>query len=369
MRKEIEYLRFKIIEPFLRKEKKLKEIEEEENVSYATLKRWVQAYKKNGLIGLEKKTREDKNSFRNIKKSEISRIKKLCLESSETNITKLYDKVKDEISISYATFYRIVNNIDEFFNKDTIANLKKIKKEDQCYILLDFPIYIFATLEDSKVKKVPKLLIIIDVASMEPINFTLSDTESNNSVLLDFIRETIIKVSIKREKFVSPQEILVESKNINNKQILKKIYQDLNIKITEYYVENTEIKRFIDFLQNDIHTFYLEHNSNITFIQLLEFLNSYLYLSKSQFSFSVNYKLSEELKYIRKLDIFLKSTTRKINDFKIRFKNLQYTSDNFRDINGETVQIKYSFFTKEVIYIYRDEKYLFPAFKINKRAE
>lgn len=362
MRKEIEYLRFKIIEPFLRKEKKLKEIEEEKNISYATLKRWVQAYKKDGLLGLEKKTREDKNSFRNVKNSEISQIKKLCLESSETNITKLYEKIKSEISISYATFYRIVNNIDEFFNKDTVFNLNKIKKEDQCYILLDLPIYVFAHDDISNKRTVPKLLVILDVASLEPINFILSATDSNCNILLDFIRETIIKVSIKRGKLTLPQEILVESKNINGKQMLKKIYQELKIKISEYYVENLEIKRFVEFLQNDIHTFYLENNSEITFLQLLEFLNSYLYLSKSQFSFSINYKLSEELNYIRKLDIFLKSTKRKINDYKIRFKNLQYINNGLKNINGDIVDIRYSHLTKEIIYIFKEDNYLFPAF-------
>ena len=54
---ELEITRFKIIEPFLKKEKKLKEIELEENISYSTLKRWVNAYKKKGMLGLEKKER------------------------------------------------------------------------------------------------------------------------------------------------------------------------------------------------------------------------------------------------------------------------------------------------------------------------
>ena len=49
--KELQLQRFKIIEPFLRKEKKLKEIEEETGISYATLKRWVNAYKKKWDIG------------------------------------------------------------------------------------------------------------------------------------------------------------------------------------------------------------------------------------------------------------------------------------------------------------------------------
>lgn len=77
----------------MKKKKKLKEIEEEENISYATLKRWVNAYKKNGIIGLEKKSREDKNSFRNIDEDGIEKIKSVCRESGETSITKLYGKL------------------------------------------------------------------------------------------------------------------------------------------------------------------------------------------------------------------------------------------------------------------------------------
>ena len=55
--KDTQIKRFKIIEPFLRKEKKLKDIEKETNISYATLKRWIKAYKEKGMLGLDKKER------------------------------------------------------------------------------------------------------------------------------------------------------------------------------------------------------------------------------------------------------------------------------------------------------------------------
>ena len=54
----------------------MKEIELEENISYSTLKRWVNAYKKKGMLGLEKKEREDKNSFRNIDEDSLEKNKK-----------------------------------------------------------------------------------------------------------------------------------------------------------------------------------------------------------------------------------------------------------------------------------------------------
>ena len=67
--------KLKIIEPFLNKEKKLKEIEEESNISYATLKRWVKAYKENGLDGLNKKERVDKNNYKKLEPLELEKIK------------------------------------------------------------------------------------------------------------------------------------------------------------------------------------------------------------------------------------------------------------------------------------------------------
>ena len=61
MEKETQLKKFKIIEPFLRKEKKLRDIEKESGISYATLKRWIKAYKEEGVLGLDKK--RDRTKF------------------------------------------------------------------------------------------------------------------------------------------------------------------------------------------------------------------------------------------------------------------------------------------------------------------
>lgn len=362
--KDTEFYRFKIIEPFLKKQKKLKEISEEKNISYATLKRWVQAYKKNGVIGLEKKTREDKNSFRNVDNTKLNEIKKLCAETNETNITKLYNfykkKLAADLKISYATFYRIVNNIDHFFNKDTIRYLKKIKKEHQCYILLDIPLYILAS--DDNIF-VPQLLIAIDAATLEPINFMINREIASFYELLGFIHDSILKVSVKENKLVIPQEILVASKEINNKPILKEIFQQLNLKISEHYTENTEIQKFITFITNDIQEQFSNKEIAPKIDEIIEFFTSYLYLNKKEFSFCINYKLVNNLHFIRKLDILLQETNRKVIDSKIRVKNIQYTSFYFSSLNGKTIDIKFSPVINRIIYIFNDKNYLFSAFQ------
>lgn len=84
LEKETQLKRFKIIEPFLRKEKKLKEIEKETDISYATLKRWIKAYKEKGILGLDKKERQDKNSFRAIDNEGIDIIKKVYKTAERT---------------------------------------------------------------------------------------------------------------------------------------------------------------------------------------------------------------------------------------------------------------------------------------------
>lgn len=359
---ELEITRFKIIEPFLKKEKKLKEIELEENISYSTLKRWVNAYKKKGMLGLEKKEREDKNSFRNIDEDSLEKIKNICKESGETNITKLYSDCKDNFpetfSISYATFYRIVNNIDEFFNKTTVKYMEKIKKENQCYLVFDIPLYILVDDFFSNKKVVPRLLIMLDSASLEPINFAIDYYFSNFYSLLGFIREGILKVSIKRNKFTIPKEILVASKNINNKKILKEIYNKLGIKISEHYTENSEVYKFIEFIKNDIEDFYKRNNYELTLVKLTEFLSNYIYLQKKEFAFSINYNIINSIKYIRQLDIFLQLTTRKITDSKVRVKNFQYISSILKGLNGQDILIKFSPINPNIIYLFTSTAYL-----------
>ncbi|WP_286033439.1 helix-turn-helix domain-containing protein [Fusobacterium necrogenes] len=361
-KENLELIRFKIIEPFLKKKKKLKEIEEEKNISYATLKRWVNAYKKSGILGLEKKSREDKNSFRNLDEENLELIKNICKDSKETSIAKLYEKCKTKLpesfSISYATFYRIVNNIDEFFNKTTVRYMEKIKKENQCYLVFDVPLYVLVDDFFSNKKVVPRLLIMLDSASLEPINFAIDYYFSNFYSLLGFIREGILKASLKNEKFILPKEILVASKNISNKKVLKEIYNELGVKISEHYTENSEVNKFIMFIKEDIEDFYKKKNYELTFLELTEFLNNYIYIQKKEYAFSINYNTINDIKYIRQLDILLQNTTRKITDSKVRVKNFQYISSALKGLNGQDIFIKFSPINPKIIYLFLNNSYI-----------
>ena len=357
--KELQLQRFKIIEPFLRKEKKLKEIEEETGVSYATLKRWVNAYKKNGILGLDKKQRTDKDSYRAIDEDGVEFIEQICRESKETKISKLYSFCKEKLSnkynISYPTFY---SNLDGFFNKSSSLHMKKIKKENQVYLVLEIPLYILVSEEESEHKIVPQLLISIDVATLKPINHALNYNTSSIYTLLSFIRESMLKVSVKSGKLVKPQEILVSSENINNKKILKEIYDSTSIKITEYFSENEEIKKFVSFLEEDIEKFYYQNNKTLSYQTLKSFLDSYIYLANQKYDFALKYEMIEVVPSIRELDIFLQEASRKISKSSLRFNNFIYTNNFLNTLEGKKVIVKYSPLDTDILYLFFRNQFL-----------
>ena len=128
--------RYQIIKPFIDGEKKLKEIENESCVSYATLKRWVKSYKETGVSGLKKKTRKDKSQHRNISEKTFEFIKKTYEENPSIKITTLYEKCLNFLkdiqgeSISYQTVYRVVSNLDNFIQSHAELHLERIKKRN-----------------------------------------------------------------------------------------------------------------------------------------------------------------------------------------------------------------------------------------------
>lgn len=359
--KETQLKRFKIIEPFLRKEKKLKEIEQETNISYATLKRWIKAYKENGVIGLDKKERQDKNSFRAIDETGINIIKKVYKESDETNIAGLYDKCKyyleeKEYNISYPTFYRIISNLDGFFKKTSRLHMKKIKKEHEVYAAMEVSLYILVEDKEKKIK-VPKLFIIFDIATLQIINYIVFYENYGIYNVLGFIRNTILKVSAINMEFTKPKEILINLENLGNRELIKNIYDNTGIKILEYKSEEKKIEQFIDYLKEDIYKIYLSNNKKISQQMIETFLESYIYLDSGKYKEHIDISFLENRDMFRELDIFLQSVKRKINFSSLRFKNIIYKDDILKQFNCEEIEIKYNPSNLDKIYIFKDNKF------------
>lgn len=359
--KETQLKRFKIIEPFLRKEKKLKDIEKESNISYATLKRWIKAYKEKGVLGLDKKEREDKNSFRAIDDTGINIIKKIYKDSDETNISKLYDRCREylkekEYNISYPTFYRIVSNLDGFFKKTSRLHIKKIKKEHEVYAAIEVALYILVKGKEN-VLKVPKLLVIFDVATLEIINYEVYYENYSIYNILGFLRETLLKVFAVNMEFIKPKEILVSSESFGNRELIKKIYDETGIKILEYRSEEKKIDEFIDFLREDIYKVYVANNKEINVQTIENFIQSYIYLDSGRYSHNIDVSFLEQREMCRELDIFLQSAKRKVSFSSLRFKNIIYKSDMLKEFNGEEIEIKYNPSNLEKIYIFKNNKF------------
>lgn len=361
MEKETQLKKFKIIEPFLRKEKKLRDIEKESGISYATLKRWIKAYKEEGVLGLDKKERQDKNSFRAVDDKGMDIIKKVCRESSEANIFQLYDKCRKfleekEYNISYPTFYRIVNNLDGFFKKTSRIHMKKIKKENEVYAGAEIPLYILVKTEKSE-EKVPKILIIFDTSSLEIINYTVFYEECTAYGVLGFLRETILKVSAVNKNFIKPKEILLNCEIFPAREVVKNIYDETGIKILEYKSEEKKIEEFTGYLKEDIYKFYISKNKSLEKNEAEEFINSYIYLDSGRYSQNCDTTFLEKNKMFRELDIFLQSAKRKINLSSLRFRNKIYKDEILKDINGSEIEIKFNPLHSDKLYIFKENKF------------
>lgn len=361
--KETQLKRFKIIEPFLRKEKKLKEIESETGISYATLKRWIKAYKENGVLGLDKKERQDKNSFRAIDDTGLDIIKKVYKESSETNnIAQLYDKCKtyleeNEYNVSYPTFYRIINNLDGFFKKSSRFHMKKIKKEHEVYIALETSLYILAE-NEKKISKVPKLIVLFDAASLDIINYIVFYEEWGIYDILSFLRDSILKSAAVNMEFIKPKEILLSSDATISREITKNIYNKTGIKILEYKSEEKKIDKFIELLKEDIYKVYISNNKKITQNMIEKFIQSYIYLDSGKYSHEIDTSYLENRDIFRELDIFLQPAKRKVNFSAVRFKNGVYKSDILKEFNGREIEIRFNPRYLKKIYIFKEEKFI-----------
>lgn len=357
---ETKLKRFKIIEPFLKKEKKLKKIESETGISYATLKRWIKSYKEKGVLGLEKKEREDKNSYKSIDETGVDLIKKIYYKEGESNLSKLYNNCQKYLkeknyNISYPTFYRILNNIDGFFKKTTSYHLSKIKKSNEIFVVIETPLYIMV--QTHKVV-VPTLILMFDASTLDIINYSLNTEPTNIYSILGFMRESILKISSLTEKLSKPKEILLDSDINISKNISKKIFDKTNIKITNYQNTDKEIEKFVSLLKEDLYKIFTDKNKIFSFNSLETFLDSYIYLDESKYNYIIDYKILENKVLFRELDIFLQSTTRKVTSSSIRFKNNIFKLKLLEKLEGLDIEIKFNPINLNIFYLFFKNEFL-----------
>ncbi len=344
--------KFSIIEPFFKKEKKLKDIEEETNISYATLKRWVSQYKSSGIEGLSKKERSDKNKSKKIDDETMQQLKVLYKQNYNLPLTKLYDKAKHILlncntMISYPTFFRIINNLDDNIKKKSIPSVKKSKVSHYGIIQKAVPIPFF-----NNQNKIFYLTLFYDKEDLKIINFIFEEEKKEFINLLDFIRESII-ISEDYPKYISlDPKILGVTKNI-----VKKIYFESKINLVQEELTR-ETVGFISYIDFDIlKEFNKKKPDNI--YELKEFIRKYFFIEDLE----KDKKIPEE--YRDQLNVFLKESNRKVYSYGVRVKNFIYDAEFFSKFENKVVKVFYGNIFREKVLIYQGDQFLGEAIKKN----
>lgn len=353
--------KYSIIEPFLKKEKKLKELSSEHDIPYSTLKRWIKIYKEFGVKGLSKKTRSDKDSFRKADDETMDYIVKEHKKNPNINITSLYNnylnafKTKKMTKLSYNTIYRIAINLDPFSQKYVNENLTNIKKPNNIYRISTEKFHIKNLNENDGVATIS---IIYDVYDDSILNYKIYIGEAKEEDYLVFIRSTMIKNRLK-DYIIKPKNIFIDNYKIINKQKHFEILKELNININGNSEKNKEITKFVRFLEKDIINIFKEESLSINYLNC----NLEKYICNSVFK-----KIPESNKLfdINKLDYLLEATERKIQNYGIRLKNNLYSNEMLKVYIGEIVTLRYNPLDLSVLKVYKNNKYLFSVYLVKE---
>ncbi len=85
--------KYKIIHPYLEKEVPLPQVAKHHNIGLRTLRKWVKAYRDEGLAGLDRKSRSDKDVRRYLTKDLEEMIEALALRKTPTTLAFIHRKI------------------------------------------------------------------------------------------------------------------------------------------------------------------------------------------------------------------------------------------------------------------------------------
>ena len=349
--------KFSIIEPFLKKEKKLKELSSEHDIPYSTLKRWIKAYKEFGTKGLSKKIRSDKDSFRKADDETMEYIMKEHKKNPNINITTLYNnylkafKNKNITKLSYNTIYRMATNLDPFSQKYVNKNLTNIRKPNEIYRVSTEKLYI----KNLNINEgVATIVIVYDVYDDSILNYKIYTGEVMEEHYLMLIRETIIKNRVE-DYLVKPKNIFIDDFKMRNKEKFFKILKELNININGTLEKNKEITKFVRFLEKDIINIFKGEPLSIKYLNY----NLEKYICNGVLK---NIPEGNKLFDLNKLDFLFESADRKVQNYGIRFKNNLYSDEVLKAYIGKIVTLRYNVFDLNVLKIYQNNKFLFSVY-------
>lgn len=360
---ELALKRYSILKPYILKEKNLKEISEDTKISYSTLKRWASSYKKQGLNGLNKSWRSDKDTHRSLNQETINYIKKLYKENPNLKILDYYTKCLDflknigEKVVSYDTIYRMINELNPYIHEFIPNNHISSKDSNEIFEIEYFQLDYYILDERDNILKRPYLNILYDNYSEIIYNFLITFEKITLYEIFSLLRNSILSFKEKNHYFV-PQKLIINNLKFNNTEPLDNVRKNLNITINfSLGVENKLQDFFIAYNNHYLKQIFNTIKEPLSFSSLLNFTKTYIDDNFKKFrinSNSSNVNILKKIKSESELDILLTpyKSKRKVKDGIIRFQNLLYEHPILQKYNDSELDIKYDPINLSKIKIY-----------------
>lgn len=360
---ELALKRYSILKPYILKEKNLKEISEDTKISYSTLKRWASSYKKQGLNGLNKSWRSDKDTHRSLNQETINYIKKLYKENPNLKILDYYTKCLDflknigEKVVSYDTIYRMINELNPYIHEFIPNNHISSKNSNEIFEIEYFQLDYYILDERDNILKRPYLNILYDNYSEIIYNFLITFEKITLYEIFSLLRNSILSFKEKNHYFV-PQKLIINNLKFNNTEPLDNVRKNLNITINfSLGVENKLQDFFVAYNNHYLKQIFNTIKEPLSFSFLLNFTKNYIDDNFKKFrinSNSSNVNILKKIKSESELDILLTpyKSKRKVKDGIIRFQNLLYEHPILQKYNDSELDIKYDPINLSKIKIY-----------------
>lgn len=360
---ELALKRYSILKPYILKEKNLKEISEDTKISYSTLKRWASSYKKQGLNGLNKSWRSDKDTHRSLNQETINYIKNIYKENPNLKILDYYTKCLDflknigEKVVSYDTIYRMINELNPYIHEFIPNNHISSKNSNEIFEIEYFQLDYYVLDERDNILKRPYLNILYDNYSEIIYNFLITFEKITLYEIFSLLRNSILSFKEKNHYFV-PQKLIINNLKFNNTEPLDNVKKNLNITINfSLGVENKLQDFFIAYNNHYLKQICNTIKDPLSFSFLLNFTKNYIDDNFKKFrinSNSSNVNILKKIKLESELDILLTpyKSKRKVKDGIIRFQNLLYEHPILQKYNDSELDIKYDPINLSKIKIY-----------------
>ncbi|TDT72307.1 Homeodomain-like domain-containing protein [Hypnocyclicus thermotrophus] len=361
----IEITRYNIIKPFLKKQKNLKEISKESDVSYSTLKRWVSAYKKNGLEGLKKNTRKDKNTFRILDTETVEKIEEIYTENPAIKILDIYKLVsKINKNINYDTVYRVINNLDPFVKKVVDKNVPFTKTSNEIFEYSYKILNIKILDETTDELKNPFLHIIYDSFSKGICSFYINFEPLTIEEIYLLLRKAILKNNYEYDIYGKPKEFIINNQKVNQKNIFLEIEKKLNIKTFLCYENENSNKDFYYELEEIyLKDFLIYENTELNYKELVKIVKNFIYLTYNYRKYIIWDKNLKQIEFIRDENILNPllisiNSKRKVQIQGVRYNNLFYSNKILNEYIGKSITIKIDYNNMQYIKVYYNNNFL-----------